>query len=134
MAAKKKIWSVYEKGARYEGPLTEVEASSEKNALDTAAFVYGFEGPSRKKLYALPGAYFSRTMHAKKGVKSAPERTTTAVEYHAHTGRPSWHQARAGGISSGVGVYSTREAAETYCTNYKKHHPDEPCFIIEKKI
>src|SRR6187551_517136 len=64
----------------------------------------------RKRLYALPGAYFSRTMHAKKGVKSAPERTTTAVEYHAHTGRPSWHQARAGGISSGVGVYSTREA------------------------
>lgn len=56
MAVKKKIWSIYEKGATYEGPLTEVEASSERSALDTAAFVYGFEGPARKRLYTVPGA------------------------------------------------------------------------------
>ena len=62
------------------------------------------------------------------------EALTTRTEYHAHTGRPSWHQARAGHISSGVGVYSTREAAETYCANYRKHHPDSPCFVIEKKV
>lgn len=56
MAAKKKIWSVYERGATYEGPLTEVEASSESGALDTAAAVYGFHGPAKKRLYAVPGA------------------------------------------------------------------------------
>ena len=53
MATKKKIWSVYEVGASYEGPLTEVEASSERSALDSAASHYGV---SRSKLYVIPGA------------------------------------------------------------------------------
>lgn len=49
----KKVWSVYEVGASYEGPLTEVEASSERRALETAASHYGVK---RDKLYAVPGA------------------------------------------------------------------------------
>ena len=53
MATKKKIWSVYEVGASYEGPLTEVEASSERSALDSAAAYYSV---ARSKLYAVPGA------------------------------------------------------------------------------
>lgn len=48
---KKKIWNVYEVGARYEGPLTEVEASSERSALDTAADHFGVR---RDRLYAIP--------------------------------------------------------------------------------
>ena len=53
MATKKKIWSVYEVGATYEGPLGEVEASSENSALASAAAFFGVQ---RKKLYALPEA------------------------------------------------------------------------------
>lgn len=45
--AGKKIWVVYENG----GLLTEVEASSERSALDTASAYYGV---SRKRLYAVP--------------------------------------------------------------------------------
>jgi hypothetical protein len=48
--ATKKIWSVYEVGASYDGPLGEVEASSESSAIDSAA---AFFGVSRKKLFAL---------------------------------------------------------------------------------
>jgi hypothetical protein len=51
--AAKTIWSVYEVGASYEGPLGEVEASSERGALDTAAAFYGVQ---RKRLYALPAS------------------------------------------------------------------------------
>jgi hypothetical protein len=51
--ATKKIWSVYEVGATYKGPLGEVEASSESSALASAA---AFFGVPRKKLYALPEA------------------------------------------------------------------------------
>ena len=58
MATKKKIWSVYEVGASYEGPLTEVEASSERSALDSAASHFGVP---RSKLYAIPGALLTGT-------------------------------------------------------------------------
>jgi hypothetical protein len=55
--ATKKIWSVYEIGASYEGPLTEVEASSERSALDSAAAFYDVP---RRKLYAVPGALLTK--------------------------------------------------------------------------
>lgn len=55
----------------------------------------------------------------------------TTKRFEVHTGRPSWHQQRAGHISAASGVYSTREVAERYQRNYKLHHPDDPCFIIE---
>ena len=51
--ATKKIWAVYEVGATYEEPLSEVKASSESSALASAA---AFFGVPRKKLYALPKA------------------------------------------------------------------------------
>jgi hypothetical protein len=66
--ATKKIWSVYEVGATYEGPLTEVEASSERSALDSASAVYGV---SRRKLYAVRGSTQHTQAHA---TKSASER------------------------------------------------------------
>lgn len=50
--AAKKTWAIYESGATYEGPLTEIEASSERSALDHAA---AFFGVPRGKLYAVPG-------------------------------------------------------------------------------
>ena len=53
MAAKRKVWSIFEVGATYEGPLTEIEASSEKSALDHTAAHFGVP---RKRLYAVPGA------------------------------------------------------------------------------
>lgn len=71
--ATKKIWSVYEVGATYAGPLVEVAASSESNALGSAAAFYGVP---RKKLYALPGAalaeaHAGRRSHAT--IRSASE-------------------------------------------------------------
>lgn len=47
----KKIWTIYEIGAG--DPLTEIEASSERSALDNTAAYYSVP---RKKLYAVPGA------------------------------------------------------------------------------
>lgn len=52
--------------------------------------------------------------------------------FEAHTGKPSWHQARAGAISSGVVIFGTREEAEAYVTRCKVSRPDEPAFVIEK--
>ncbi len=71
--ATKKIWSVFEVGAPYEGPLGEVEASSERSALDSAA---AFFGVPRKRLYALPGgalegAPAGRSLHATKSTSEA---------------------------------------------------------------
>jgi hypothetical protein len=53
------------------------------------------------------------------------------VAYEVYTGRPSWHQQRAGAISAAIGVYETRNDAERYVENFRKHHPDQPCFIRE---
>ena len=67
MAAKKKVWSVFERGATYEGPLTEVEAGSESRAIDVAADTYGFYGKAKKRLYAVPGALLTgKEAHATK--------------------------------------------------------------------
>jgi hypothetical protein len=52
--------------------------------------------------------------------------------FEAHTGRPSWHQARAGAISSGMVVFGTYAEAEQYVVKYKNAHPGEPAFVIEK--
>lgn len=52
--------------------------------------------------------------------------------FEAHTGRPSWHQARAGAISSGIVSFGTKKEAEQYVTKYKASHPHEPAFVLEK--
>lgn len=53
--------------------------------------------------------------------------------YCVHTGRPSWHQQRAGHISSGVGCYWKKRDAMKYVRNYKKHHPDQPVFVTTSR-
>ncbi len=52
--------------------------------------------------------------------------------FEAHTGRPSWHQAKAGAISSGIVVFGTYAEAEQYVVKYKNVHPGEPAFVITK--
>jgi len=52
-------------------------------------------------------------------------------EYHVHTGRPSWHQARAGHRSAGITVCTTRVSAERYRDAVLKMYPSEPAFIVE---
>lgn len=52
--------------------------------------------------------------------------------FEAHTGHPSWHQAKAGAMSSGVVTFGTREEAEAYVSRYKASHPGEPAFVITK--
>jgi|SRR6185503_12664767 len=52
--------------------------------------------------------------------------------FEAHTGRPSWHQARAGAISSGIVVFGTKNEADQYVEKYKASHPGEPAFVITK--
>lgn len=53
------------------------------------------------------------------------------VAYHVHAGRPSWHQMRAGHASAGVYVLYSRREADEYMTNYRSHHPGEPCYVVE---
>jgi len=52
--------------------------------------------------------------------------------FEAHTGRPSWHQAKAGAISSGIVVFGTKDEADRYIEKYKASHPGEPAFVITK--
>ena len=92
MTAKKKIWSVYEVGASYEGPLTEVEASSESRALASASAYYGV---SRKKLYTIPtGGRWERpgpTRHSSHATKltilrtGSPARGRKVSHMHHHS-------------------------------------------------
>lgn len=52
--------------------------------------------------------------------------------FEAHTGKPSWHQAKAGAISSGIVVFGTYAEAEQHVVKYKNAHPGEPAFVITK--
>ena len=52
-----------------------------------------------------------------------------STEYCVQTGRPSWHQQKAGHISSGSSCFWSKKAAKKYVRGFKKHHPDEPAFI-----
>ena len=54
------------------------------------------------------------------------------VSFEAHTGRPSWHQAKAGAISSGIVSFGTKGEADKYVEKYKASHPGEPAFVITK--
>jgi len=54
------------------------------------------------------------------------------VRFDAHTGRPSWHQAKAGAISSGIVRFCTKAEAEEYVERYKASHPGEPAFVLTK--
>lgn len=53
------------------------------------------------------------------------------VAYHVHAGHASWHQRRAGHVSAGIYVLYSRREAEEWATNYRSHHPGEPCWITE---
>lgn len=53
-------------------------------------------------------------------------------KFEAHTGRPSWHQAKAGAMSSGIVSFGTKDEAEQYVERYKASHPGEPAFVITK--
>lgn len=54
------------------------------------------------------------------------------VRYEAHTGKPSWHQARAGAISAGIVSFGTKAEADEYVARYKVRYPNEPAFVITK--
>lgn len=54
------------------------------------------------------------------------------VSFEAHTGKPSWHQARAGAISSGIVSFGTKREADEYVEKYRASHPGEPAFVITK--
>jgi hypothetical protein len=56
-----------------------------------------------------------------------------STQYCVHTGRPSWHQQRAGHASSGASCFWSKRAAEKYMRNFKKRHPDEPAFIQKER-
>jgi hypothetical protein len=53
--------------------------------------------------------------------------------WNVHTGRPSWHQAKAGHISAGCTSFTDRQAADRYADTYRRNHPDDPCFVQEVK-
>lgn len=54
--------------------------------------------------------------------------------YEVHTGRPSWHQQKAGHISAGATIFNTRADAERYLANFKALHPDQPAFILAPSV
>lgn len=54
------------------------------------------------------------------------------VSFEAHTGRPSWHQSRAGAISAGIVSFPTKAEADQYVADHKVRYPNEPAFVIVK--
>lgn len=65
---------------------------------------------------------------------SKPKRRIS-TQYCVQTGRPSWHQQRAGHISAGAMCFWSKKDAKKYQRNFKKRHPDEPAFITtERKL
>jgi hypothetical protein len=62
-------------------------------------------------------------------------RRRISTQYCVETGRASWHQQRAGHISSGSTCFWSKKQAKKYMRGFKKHHPDEPAFIrSERKL
>ena len=49
-----------------------------------------------------------------------------------YSGRPSWHQQRAGHAYSGSMVWHSKAEADEYLARCKAHRPDEPAIIIEE--
>lgn len=49
-----------------------------------------------------------------------------------HTGHPSWHQMRAGHISSGITEFTSLKDAEEYVARCKALRPNEPAFIVKE--
>lgn len=56
-----------------------------------------------------------------------------ATEYAVHTGRPSWHQARAGHYSSAVMLFWRKRDAQRFLRRCKRLRPDEPAFIVTSR-
>lgn len=52
------------------------------------------------------------------------------MKYEVHTGRPSWHQNKAGHISAGITVFGEKDEAEAYLARCKELRPHEPAFIL----
>lgn len=113
-------WQLWLDGA----PCTSEEISAEREAGDEGAW------------YRVKGRHEYDDSHDPFYEAAEPEylssmKQRSDVQYEVWTGRPSWHQQRAGAIGAACGVYETRNDAERYVENYKKHHPDQPCFIRE---
>ncbi len=129
MTTKKKIWSVFEVGAKYEGPLTEVEASSEQRALDTAADHYGV---ARSKLYALPGALLTgkpprpRQSHAPRwprNTQPASRKTTHARKKNVWPSVIGSHDLGTADVRSKDGAYWIVTVPTGYRVDYKPWGP-----------
>ncbi len=60
-------------------------------------------------------------------------RRRIATAYLVHTGRASWHQAKAGHSSSAVGLYWRKHEAMVYMRRFRKLHPWEPCFVTTER-
>jgi len=56
--------------------------------------------------------------------------TQTNPEWKVGTGRPSWHQARAGHRDAGLMGFSSKIQALRYMARFKRHHPHEPMRLI----
>ena len=52
------------------------------------------------------------------------------AEWCVAEGRPSYHQARAGGAAAGYMCFSTKIRALRFMAGFKKHHPHESVRLI----
>ena len=56
----------------------------------------------------------------------------TAKLYRIQTGRPSWHQSKAGGTFAGeIILRLTDEELQTYWRNHAAQAPHEPIYVYE---
>lgn len=52
------------------------------------------------------------------------------LEYCVATGRPSWHQQRAGASYDGLMCFNRRIEAKRYLSRVKRLRPDEPATLL----
>ena len=63
----------------------------------------------------------------------AKARRRVQTEYCVHTGRPSWHQRRAGHFAAEAMCFWTKREAEQFRRRVLKLRPAEPAFITKER-
>lgn len=56
-----------------------------------------------------------------------------STEYCVHTGSPSYHQSRAGAVSSSTMCFWKKTEAQKYLRSVKRQRPSEPAFIVPQR-
>lgn len=102
-------------------------------AVNRCAVLTAWEQKVGEVCHEIEGGNFGLTREDKVYAR-VRKRTRQPTITELHTGRPSWHQQRAGHVSAGVTIFPSREEAERAWERFKQRHPDEPAFVVTRRL